>query len=82
MIKLIFEILLIPILSGLISLAYWHLVVYYGFPMINLFRWKFDGESAYNCLFFEIFLILFCLISVIFCTIQILRKRKASAHQS
>lgn len=48
MLKFIAKLILIPVLSGLISLIYWKLVIYHGFPMINIFSREFDGENAYN----------------------------------
>ena len=66
--KLVGEIISISVLSGLASLIYWKLVVYYGFPKADIFRWQADGEGAYDCLFFEIFLIFSFLSAVIFCT--------------
>lgn len=74
MLKFIAKLILIPVLSGLISLIYWKLVIYHGFPMINIFSREFDGENAYNCIFIEIFLIIFFLLSVIFCVIRFKKK--------
>ena len=77
MLKFIGKIILTSVLSGLFALVYWNLVVYYGFPVINFISWKFDGESAYNYLFFEIFLIFFCLFLFMFYIINISKNRKS-----
>ena len=76
MLKLVGKIILTSVLSGLLALVYWNFVVYYGFPVINFISWKFDGESAYNYLFFEIFLIIFCLFLLMFYIINISKNRK------
>ena len=76
MLKFIGKIILTSVLSGLLALVYWNLVVYYGFPVIHFISRKFDGESAYNYLFFEIFLIFFCLFLLMFYIINISKNRK------
>ena len=73
--KNILSLLLFFLTSGILSLIYWRLVVYHGTPMIHFLKNPFDGETAYQIIFLEIFLFITGVFSIIF-FIQLLQKSK------